>query len=86
MTESPTPPPPTKEELQEDDYMRQGAKWGSIAGFAIANTYLAANSPLGFYTGSVMLVFGVGIGGGLLAGLTIGSFMARRHKDARLRR
>lgn len=81
MTESPAPLPPTKEELQEDDYMRQGAKWGSIAGFAIANVFLASNSPLGFYTGSVMLVFGVGIGGGLLAGLTAGSLLARRRKD-----
>lgn len=80
MTESSAPLPPTKEELQEDDYMRQGAKWGSIAGFTIANLFLASNSPLGFYTGSTMLVFGVCIGGGLLAGLTIGSLLARRRK------
>ena len=81
MTEPPAPPPPTKEELQEDDYMRRGAKWGSLAGFMIANMVLASNSPLGFYSGSVMLVFGVCVGGGLLAGLTIGSLMARQHKD-----
>lgn len=76
MTDTPTPPPPTKEELQEDDYMRQGAKWGTIIGFVIANMVLSSS-----YYGSVMLLFGVCLGGGLLGGLIIGSLRARQYKD-----
>jgi hypothetical protein len=81
MTEPEKPLPPTKEELQEDDYMRQGAKWGTIAGFMMASVVMGANSPLGFYSGSVTLLFIVFIGGGLLGGLTLGSLMARQWND-----
>ena len=80
--EGPTPPPPTKYELFEDENMRTGAKWGSIAGFVCANLIIAGNSPMGFYNGSVFLLFGGCIGVGLLAGLTWGwHYSHQRRQD-----
>jgi hypothetical protein len=61
----------------EDASMRRGAKWGMIVGFVIASYHISSNSPLGFYTGSVALVFGFCIGGGILAGLCIGWLVSR---------
>ena len=56
---------------------RKGFKWGwkagTVAGLVLAQHYIATHSPLGFYTGSIALVFelfvplcaalGAGIGG-----------------------
>lgn len=42
--------------------IKKGATWGAVAGLAISKLYLSANSPLGFYTGSIVGVFAFWIG------------------------
>ena len=75
-------PPPTKYQIFEDENMKTGAKWGTIAGFICANLIIAGGSAPGFYTGSVTLVYLVCIGGGLLAGLTWGWNDSRRKRES----
>ena len=45
---------PTPEESEQDkrfDVICNGAKWGMLAGFALAQIIISNNSPLGFYLG-----------------------------------
>jgi hypothetical protein len=80
--EEPTPPPPTKYQIFEDENMRTGAKWGFGIGCAVALLVMSGNSGPGFYTGSVTLLYLVCIGGGLLAGLTWGWNDSRRKRES----
>ena len=52
--------------------VKKGAKWGSVAGLVGGQFYLANNSPLGFYSGNLTLVFAVWIGLGTALGAGIG--------------
>lgn len=56
---------------EEAAALLKGAKWGAVVGFVIGSLYMGENSPLGFYTGSVGLVFVtcIGIGTAIGAGL-----------------
>ena len=55
---------------------KTGAKRGAVAGLALAQIYLSRHSPLGFYTGSIPLVFLVTIGPGTAIGAAIGWWAA----------
>lgn len=51
---------------------KKGAKWGSVGGLVLAQLYLSQNSPLGFYTGNLALVFLFCIGLGVAFGAALG--------------
>ncbi|HWB45421.1 MAG TPA: hypothetical protein VG900_08290 [Hyphomicrobiaceae bacterium] len=55
---------------------KKGAKWGAVAGLALAQIYISHNSPLGFYTGSLPIVFLLCIGSGVAIGAAIGRWAA----------
>jgi hypothetical protein len=51
---------------------KTGAKIGAACGLAIGQAVMASNSPLGFYTGSVLLLLGSWTLAGAAAGAGIG--------------
>jgi hypothetical protein len=65
---APLPPPPAQEEPPSP--IAKGAKWGAVAGFVVAQLYIANNSPIGFYIGppDMLVVFAVCIGLGTAIG------------------
>lgn len=74
--------PPTKYALFEDENMRTGAKWGAGIGLVIALLHMSANQVMGFYPGSVMLLYLVCIGGGVFLGVTYGWYISKRAKES----
>jgi hypothetical protein len=54
----------------------KGAKYGLVAGLLISQAIIGLNSPLGFYTGSLVLVFGFWLGIGAAIGAAIGWWAA----------
>ena len=63
--------------------LAKGAKWGGVAGLVVAQLYLRINSPLGFYTGNMLLVFAVCIGLGTAIGVGIAWLSAQPSDDER---
>ncbi len=61
--------------------IRKGAKWGALAGLMVAQLHIRNNSPLGFYTGSMMLVFAICIGLGAAIGAGIACISTRSPPD-----
>ena len=62
--------------------MRTGAKWGAGIGFVLTFLVMSGGSAPGFYTGSVVLLYLVCIGGGILAGVTYGWYISKRAKES----
>ena len=66
-------PAPDKPRTWEDTVpakaLFRGGNWGMAAGLAAAVYYLSVHSPLGFYTGNLLLV----LGGGIAAGFALGA-------------
>lgn len=54
----------------------KGAKYGLVAGLIIAQGVISVNSPLGFYNGPILLVFGLWLGTGSAIGAAIGWWAA----------
>jgi hypothetical protein len=50
----------------------KGAKYGLVAGLIIAQAIMSLNSPLGFFNGPILLVFGFWLGTGAAVGAAIG--------------
>jgi len=63
--------------------MKRCATWGAVAGLVVAQVFIRRNSPLGFYTGNMLLVFAVCIGLGTVAGAGIGWAMSQPSDDER---
>jgi hypothetical protein len=61
-------PPPAPEKEEPPSPVAKGAKWGAIVGLVIAQIFIHQNSPLGFYTGNMWLVFATCIGLGTAIG------------------
>lgn len=78
--------PPSAPEQDQDTptwrAVKAGAKWGSIAGFIVSNTIIAANSidtPVGsIYAGNMLALFAVCIGFGAALGAGIGWLSAQK--------
>lgn len=66
---------PKPEESEQDkrfDVVCNGAKWGMLAGFALAQIIISGNSPLGFYLGDLGLLFLETMGPGAAIGALFG--------------
>lgn len=69
------PKPP---EDKSRNAVRWGTKIGMLAGFLLARIYINQNSPLGFYTGNVVLIYLLGIGPGAAIGAGMGWLYANK--------
>ena len=66
------PKPEETEREKGFDVVCNGAKWGLLAGFALAQIIISGNSPLGFYLGDLGLLFLETMGPGAAIGALFG--------------
>ena len=64
--------PPTWEDTVPAKALFRGGNWGMFIGVLIAKYYTSIHSPLGFYSGNLILVLAIGVGVGFVSGAFIG--------------
>jgi hypothetical protein len=69
--------PPTWERTTAAKALFRGGNWGMAAGLAVATLYTSSHSPLGFYTGNLILVLACGCGLGYALGAFAGWLSAK---------
>ena len=69
--------PPTWEDTVPAKALFRGGNWGMFIGLTIAIYYTSTHSPLGFYSGNLILMLAVGVGAGFVLGAFIGWMSAK---------
>jgi hypothetical protein len=77
---------PESEQDKKFDVLWNGAKWGLLAGFAIAQFIISRHSPFGFYIGGdVGVLLFSWMGGGAAAGALFAWLCAKLPRDGERR-